>query len=224
MAQHTPSMKHLQIDKANTTIVAVVAIASFVTIFSLVATKVLVGQMSYQAKVIGQKTTARDTLKQNLTARNQLVTQYLAFENTTTNVIGGSTAGTGDKDGDNAKIVLDALPSKYDYPALATSLEKLVKQNNLTMTNISGTDDEVAQSTDTGAVSPQPVEMPYELTIEGKMSKTSNFFAALQHSIRPMHVQSLTITGNDNKLNTDIKALTYYQPEKTLKIQEETVR
>ena len=75
MPQRVPSMKHLQIDKANTTIVTVVAIASFVTIFSLVATKTLVGQMSYQAKVIGQKTTARDTLKQNLTARNQLVTQ-----------------------------------------------------------------------------------------------------------------------------------------------------
>ena len=92
------------------------------------------------------------------------------------------------------------------------------------MTNISGTDDEVAQSSDTGESTPQPVEMPYELTLEGGMSKTAKFFASLQSSIRPMKVQSVTITGNDAKLDTDIKATTYYQPERALTIKEETVQ
>jgi hypothetical protein len=202
--------------------VVIVSVACFLTVFSLVASRAVWKQLSYQSTVISKKTTARDTLKANLKARDQLVSQYNAFVGTTTNVIGGSSTGTGEKDGDNAKIVLDALPSKYDFPAVATSLEKLMSVNGLSINSISGSDDEVAQS-DSTATTPQPVEMPFQVSFSGNTDQTAAFFATLQNSIRPILVQNVTISGSDAQVTTSVSALTYYQPEKNLSIKSEVV-
>lgn len=223
MAQGRISVKRLQVDKANVSIVVTVSVAVFLTVFALVAAKGLLGQMAYQSKVIEAKSKTRQILKDNLSARDQLVTQYQAFVSTTTNVINGSSAGTGDRDGDNAKIILDALPSKYDFPAVGTSLEKLIQANGLTITTISGTDDEIAQSGQT-SVSPQPIEMPFQVGLEGSTDQTAKFFEAIQRSIRPIKAQIVTITGDDAKITTTITANTYYQPEKNLNIREEVVK
>jgi hypothetical protein len=224
MAVGNISAKKIQIDKANLTVVIVVAVACFVTIFSLVASKVLVGELAYQKKVIDQKNDTRKVLKDNLAARDQLVSQYTAFVDTGSNIIGGSSDGVGDRDGDNAKIILDALPSKYDFPAVATSLEKLVSQNNLSIATISGSDDELAQATTASSSSPQPVEMPFQLGVEGSAKRTAEFLKTLQQSIRPFKIQSINVTGNDKSITTSVTAVTYYQPEKNLNIREEAVK
>jgi hypothetical protein len=219
------STKHLQIDKANTTVVAFVGIAAFLTAFSLVASKALLNQRSYQARVITEKTKALKQLKENNASAKQLVTSYQGFVGEPINIIGGNPAGVGDRDGDNAKIVLDALPSKYDFPALATSMEKLLNSAAYKINSITGTDDEVAQSQqDTGATTPQPVEMPFEISVTGNFTAIQNLFNTLQQSIRPMHVLTIELSGSDNTLTANIKAKSYYQPEKTLGITTKVVK
>lgn len=222
MAKIELSSKRLQISKANLFIVTVVSIACFISIFALTASKTLLSQRSYQAKVIDQKVKAKKQLQANLSARDTLVSQYKSFVGTDSNIIGGSTVGNSDRDGDNAKIVLDALPSKYDYPALATSLEKLMTTSGLTITNIGGTDDELNQSGASGTAT--PVEVPFTISFDGKPQNTKDFLSVLQRSIRPIQVQQITITGNDTKLSTNITAKTYYQPEKVLTIKKEVVQ
>lgn len=222
MAKLELSTKRLQISKANLYIVTAVSIACFISIFALVASKSLLSQRSYQAKVISQKVEAKQRLQANLKARDTLVSQYKAFVNTDSNIIGGSAAGTSDRDGDNAKIVLDALPSKYDYPALATSLEKLLTMSGLTITNIGGIDDELNQTVTSSA--PTPIDVPFTVSFDGEPQNTKDFLGVLQRSIRPINVQQITITGNDVKLATNIVAKTYYQPEKTLTIKKEVVQ
>jgi hypothetical protein len=187
-----------------------------------VASHALWTQLSYQSKVITQKTKARETLQANLKARDQLARLYAAFDNASTNVLGGSASGTNQNDGDNAKIILDALPSKYDFPALATSLEKIMTSNGLDINSITGNDDEVAQ-TGSSSTTPQPVPMPFEISFAGNADQTSALFATLQNSIRPIQVQTLTITGSDASITTSITAQTYYQPEKNLNIKSEVV-
>jgi hypothetical protein len=223
MAKIELSSKRLQISKTNLYIVTVVSIACFVSIFALTASKTLLSQRSYQAKVISQKVTAKKQLQANLEARDKLVSQYKLFVGSSTNAIGGVTNGNGDRDGDNAKIILDALPSKYDYPALATSLEKILSSSSLTITDISGTDDELNQSAGSSSA-PTPVDMPFTISFDGTPDNANNFFGVLQRSIRPIKIQQVTITGNDAKLSTNIVAKTYYQPEKSLSIKSEVVR
>ncbi len=218
------STKRLQIDKANATMVGIVAGAVFVTVFSLVSAKALWSQRSYQARVIGKKEIARDQLQNNLDAVTKLKTSYEAFVGSPENVLGGNPAGTGDKDGDNAKLVLDALPSKYDFPALTTSLEKLLTSKNFKIGSITGTDDEVAQSKNQLSDNPKPIPVPFSLTVTGSYTSVQDLIQSFEHSIRPFDMSKVSFSGNNNTLQLTLSANTYYQPEKSLNIKQEVVK
>lgn len=226
MAGKNTSVKHVLIDKANSSIVIAAAVASFVVIFCLVASVTLMGQLAYQNRVIGKKKTALNQLNTDLQSISSLETAYSAFENTTQNILGGNPQGTGAQDGDNAKIVLDALPSKYDFPALATSLEKILTSQNVQIQSITGTDDEVAQAGGATGGTPQAVPMPFQVSVTGDFNSVKNVIAAFQNSIRPIQVQTLELTagGDNGQLSAVIGAQTFYQPEKTLSIKQEVVQ
>ncbi len=224
MANPIASIKRTKIDKANTVMITVVAAASFIVVFSLVASKALLSQRAYQSRVIAKKEAARDQLKKNLDASNTLETAYQSFVSTTQNVIGGNPNGTGDKDGDNAKIVLDALPSKYDFPALATSLQKILDQAGVKVNSITGNDDELAQAGQKPSSNPQAIEMPFEVNVTANYGGIQNLINSFEKSIRPFNIDSLEFSGSDNNLTLDLKAKTYYQPEKSLSITKEVVK
>ena len=156
MAQKRTSTKRLQLSKTQANTVTLIAVAVFVTIFSLVSCRALWQQRSYQAKVIGKKKEALQILKQNNQEVSGLKAAYVDFVSSPTNIIDGNPNGTGEKDGDNARIILDALPSKYDFPALATSLEKLLIERNFRVESIKGIDDEIAQSAKKESGTPRP--------------------------------------------------------------------
>ncbi len=223
MANNPLSSKRLQIDKANASMVAFMAIAAFIAVFSLVASKALLSQRSYQARVITEKKKALTQLKANNQAASELVTSYKTFVSAPENIIAGSISGTGDRDGDNAKIVLDALPSKYDFPALATSVEKILKDKNYAIDTIVGTDDELNQSGQTDQAT-QPVEMPFEATITGNFDSAQGFMDILQRSIRPIQIVKVEFSGADNTLKVHVTAKSFYQPQKTVKITKKDVK
>lgn len=225
MANLEVSNKHVAISKANAQMVAAVAIASFVTIFCLVASSSLWSQKNYQSRVIAAKDKANTQLKDNVKAVNSLIDSYKVFINSTTNAIGGSSVGGGDNDGDNAKIVLDALPSKYDFPALTSSIEKILQDQHLTVSDITGTDDEVAQSSTPSSATPQPVAMPFGFTVSNaNYSQVQNLIATLQLSIRPIVIDTLNLNGGASDMKITLDAHTYYQPEKDLSITTKAVQ
>lgn len=224
MANGQVSLKRIGVDKTNTRIVAVAAGSAFLVMFFLVGSYSLFGQLGYQNKVIGVKKKAVTQLKENIAASNSLVNSYSDFVSAPQNLIGGNPAGQGPKDGSNAKLVLDALPSKYDFPALTTSLERVALEQQVRIQNISGTDDEVAQGEQEAAGDPQPVEMPFTLAVSGSYDNIQKVVRALEYSIRPVQVKTLKIAGDQADLTLTVEAKTYYQPEKTLNIRMETVK
>lgn len=224
MAKTNLFTKHALISQASSRMVVAASIATFIVVFGLVASKTLVSQVAYQNKVINARKTAQTTLQNDLKARDGLVTAYKSFISTPQNIIGGSTTGTGSKDGDNAKIVLDALPSSYDFPALTTSIAALVTGNGLSLNSITGTDDELAQSAQTTTTSPQPVPMPFEVQVSGSFGNVKNFVTTLENSIRPIQVQTVSLSGSDNDMQADITAQTFYQPGKSLNIKTQVVK
>jgi hypothetical protein len=163
-----PSAKRLLIDKANTRIVVYVSIAAFIVVFSLVATKTLVSQATYQNRVIDAKRKTVNQLKTDIAATGQLNSSYSAFVSTPQNVIGGNPNGTGSQDGNNAKIVLDALPSSYDFPGLMSSMQSLLtSQNGVQVNSLGGTDAETTEGSNQSSSSPQPVPeaiVPYKVS------------------------------------------------------------
>lgn len=217
------STKRLLIDKANTRIVLYVSVATVVFIFSAVATKTFISQANYQNKIIGAKRDAVKQLKSNIAATTQLRHSYAAFVGTPQNAIGGSSNGIGNKSGDNAKIILDALPVKYDFPALTTSLESLLGNAGVEIDSIAGTDDEIAQSGNGLSATPTPLPIPFSMGISGDYAAIQRAVDTYQRSIRPIQIQTLDIAGVNNELTLSVTAQTYYQPAKTFNISQADV-
>ncbi|HEY5667855.1 MAG TPA: type 4a pilus biogenesis protein PilO [Candidatus Saccharimonadales bacterium] len=216
--------KRALISKANSTIVIATGVAAFLVVFCAVASKTLIGQAMYQNRVIAAKKQALSTLKGDLSARDSLVASYKSFIGTPQNILGGNPAGTAANDGDNAKIVLDALPSKYDFPALATSLEKLVANEGLTVMGISGTDKEITQAANQSSANPLAVAMPFQLQVSGSYQSIKGLVSDLERSIRPFQVLKVGLSGQEGSMTATIQAQTYYQPEKGLNIKTEVVK
>lgn len=217
------SNKRLQIDKSQSLMVVAAAIAAFVLVFMLVGAKSLVGQIAYQNKVISAKKKAVQTLQSNVQSTANLTTSYKAFVTTSQNALGGNPLGTGPQDGDNAKIVLDALPSKYDFPALTNSLEKLITSQKMDIENITGSDDEVAQN---GQASPSPetVDIPFQVSATGSYDSVRGLVNVFGASIRPFQVQKIQLTGAQAKMTAKIEAQTSYQPVKNFDITKKVVK
>lgn len=217
------SAKRIALDKANTTTTIIVGVSVFISIFSLVAVKNLYSQMRYQSKVTSKKEKTLAQTKVNIHEEETLVKAYEEFSSTGTNIIGGNPKGGGDKDGENAKIVLDALPSKYDYPALTSSMDKLLKSNGFTLTSITGTDQEASESENSGGVDPEAVEIPFMLESTVNVNDGTKFLELFEKSIRPIVVNKVTLTSRAGNVKVTLDAKTFYQPEKKMNITEETV-
>lgn len=217
------SGKRALIDKANASMLAIIGVTSFVVTFSLVSCKALFSQSTYQGRVIKSKDTALRTLKQNNKNITSLVSSYSTFANGATNVLGGNPSGSGPLDGDNPRIVLDALPSKYDFPGLVSGLNRVLTQGGYKGIVIGGTDDEVAQQ-EAGTDVAAPVEIPFPLTIITDYNGARNLLLTLEKSIRPMYVDKVGITASSSNVTINVSAKTYYMPEKTLKISTKVVK
>ncbi len=223
MAKVTLSSKRFQIDKANAQLAVIIAVSAFVTIFSVVSCKALLNKRAYQSRVIQKKELAAKQLTENLKARDKLVTTYQEFVASGVNLIGGTSGGSGLQDGDNARLILDALPSKYDFPALATSLEKILTERNYQIDSLVGIDDEIAQQK-TDATTLQPIVMPFSIGVSGTYARINDLLSVFEDSIRPFHINKLQFSGTNSDLKLTLDAKTYYQPEKTLSIKKEVIK
>lgn len=199
-------------------------VAAFVLVFTLVAGKSLANQMSYQNRVIDAKKTALQHLEDDLEARDSLQQSYNSFIAENPNVLGGDAKGKEGKNGDNAKIILDALPSRYDFPALTTSLEKLINAQGLQIMSISGTDEEATQAANATSPNPEPVAMPFQFQVSGSYESVQALTDEMLRSIRPFQIQTLELSGDQGNMIARIAAQTYYQPEKNLNITKKVVK
>lgn len=218
------SNKQLTINQANKMVIIATSAATFIVIFCAIAAHALFSQMLYQNRIISAKRVAVKQLEKNEDAVKDLAASYQNFVGTQQNVLGGNASGIGDKDGDNAKIVLDALPSKYDFPALATSLEKLLTAQNITIESITGTDDEVAQADNNVSDNPQVIPIPFEVAAKGDYQSIQKLTNTFERSIRPIQIQRLSVTGNQGELTINVDAQTFYQPEKQFNIGKKDIR
>lgn len=204
------SKKHGLISKNNFRMFVMLAIAGIVFSFSIVVSITLIKRMNYQAKVIDARTKVQKQLKDNLTAVDSLLKAYKNFDKAAESVIG--------TDDSNSKIVLDALPSKYDFPALTTSLEDLLVSGGFSDISITGSDNEA--TAEQNSAKPTPIEMPFTISAKGSYDKLQTLIGNLKRSIRPFRILKLDIsaTSGTDTMNFTISAVTYYQPEKNLDI------
>ena len=217
------SLKKMALTKANAQIVAVTAIAAFITVFSLVGANYLLGLRSYQAKIIAADHSADDNLKVDNIAKNKLVSAYEKFVDQNPNIL-GSNNQNGSYVYNNATIILDALPSTYDFPALTSSLQKLEQSiGGLNLSSIGGSDQSATVS-NAPSSNPSPMPMPFTFSVSQTNYKSiQNLFSAMLSSIRPLQIDNIVISGADASMTLTVNAHTYFQPSKQFNITSETI-
>ncbi len=217
------SLRHIQIDKANALMVAAIAGAAACLVFSLVSVAALYQQAKYNAKVIKAKETTVTQIKNDINSLGQLKTSYEAFVREPTNIIGGSSVGQGNKDGDNAKITLDAMPSVYDFPGTVSGFNKILNESkSYNDPKINGSDQELTEQANTTAA---PVELPFSASANGSAAGVQDFLSVLDRSIRPMSVKSVSFSG-DSSGNLDVSAqlTVFYQPKMKFEVKTEVIK
>lgn len=222
------SVKHLQINKANSTIMSVIAAATIVTVFCLVSSKALLSQATYQNRLISSKNATVKQLEANKSAADQLVNHYRTVFNNDSpvNLIGArndKTATAAPPDVDNTRIVLNALPTTYDFPALISSLSKIMSGDNMSSPTISGTDESESASNQPSA-NPLPVSIKISMSGQNDYSGVQRLILDLERSTRPFDVTSLQLNGSQSFMSVGLNLNTYYQPAKTLESGTKEVR
>lgn len=219
--QATALRKRQQIEKANRSMFAWVAGASVIVAFAVVAAQFMIQQGIFNEKVLNEKRDTDRTLSQNLDAVDTLkseVNTLLANNNLA--------AARAQSDDSNLQVVLDALPPTLDSLNLGTSLQSVLLGGNVQRidsltVDASATDDFVQDAAEMSVEG--PVEIPFQFTINGNYNQIRDALRALERSIRPIQVQAVSIEGSDDNLTATVNAVTYYQSEKSIELQEKTV-
>jgi len=222
--------KHKALDKTKAQLFAAVAGAAVVSVFCLVAAKSYLSQASFLNRVADAKEKTLSQLEKNKEATKDLVASYKTFSASDPNLIGGAKAGTGERDGDNGKLILDALPSKYDFPALTASLEKLLQ--GYTINSITGTDTSSGSSTTTTpttstttTTSNTAVPIPFTLDASSDFKGMNNLVASFERSIRPFQFVTFEVKATSgSNVQATVTANTFYLPEKTLNLGSKVVK
>jgi hypothetical protein len=224
------SSKRSGITQANTQMLTIVVAASVISVFCLMASHALWQTNQYRGHVISKKQAADKQLDANIVAADALVKSYNKFVSKNPNILNGSSRPPADGleigplDGNNAKLVLDALPSLYDFPALTASIEKILNERKLVVTSITGLDDQVAQQANISSPTPEAVPMPFTFSIaNANYGSVQEVITALQRSIRPIVIDSINVKGSNSDMILSVTAHTFYQPAKNLQITKEVV-
>lgn len=208
------SEKRSKIEQSRTRVVVFISLAVAVLIFTIFAAQSLIKQIQYNNKVLSLRNQAVAQLEQNIDQANQLAVSFEAFDNAQESVIGNATK--------NSTIILNALPSKYDLPALVTSLESVINSSGASISSITGNDEEV--TAEQSSLNPEPKEIPFTISAKGSYAAIQSLVFNLERSTRPIVVKEISFKGSDNDLEATISAVTYYQPVKKLDLDKKTVQ
>lgn len=208
-------------------LITVVGTAAIIAVFCLASTKVLLTQAGYKRQIISARRDAAKALSDDLAKSDALKTQYQIFEGTSPkNIIGGrnvTDSSATPPDGNNSRIVLDALPSSYDFPALISSMAKIMNSNGIASPSIGGSDQ---SDTVNPPASPNPSPVAIALTVSGSGSYTQiqAVIRDLERSIRPFDLTNLHVQGSESSMTFSANLNTYFQPPKTLKISDKAIK
>ncbi len=204
------SSRRIALDKDKAALFIIVSVGAVIVVASLVFSKSLWSQGNYLSRVVDKKEKALEQLKRNKDAADSLKASYDTFTSQDPNLIGGSKAGKSERDGDNAKLILDALPSKYDFPATVTSFKRLVEGFDQGSFSVS---DQSTAITSEGIT-----EIPFSMNISTSYAGLNDFIGMLDRCIRPIHITNLSLNGTSSTMTVTVTAKTYYQPGSSLQI------
>jgi len=216
--------KRQQIQQANKTVFIWVTIASALVAIAIVMTQFLYKEFMFNARVIAAKQTTNARLKSNLEAYQPLkeeVGKLLADKDLTRLRV---------RPEDTAlQTIIDAMPTYDDRVAFATSLQRVVLVKSGVGINVLAVQ-EGAIGRDgvplaaIGTTSYIATEMPFTVTFGGSYGQLYKAFQDMQHSIRPISVNNIKLSGSGDILRVDVQAVTYYASPRSIQLLKESIK
>lgn len=217
--------KRQQIASSNKTMFLWVAGASVIVAFAIVVSIFLVKQIVFTEKILMEKNKTVGTLDKNIETAailNKNVKKLRADKNLT--LVRSSASDN------NLDVIIDAMPYATDNVSLGSSLQTVL------LTGISidamSVDLSNSDSTSTSGTSINAIEtvgnskfMTFSFKVTGSSEQLQGLLVRLNRSIRPIKIVSLQLeSAGPSKLTATVQAATYYQPKKTLDLQQKVVK
>jgi len=229
MQQKNPAFrKRTQIMKANRTMFLWVAAVSVVFGVALVGIIFLVQMLLFNERVLEEKSKTVATLKVNNENIIELESQVRVLD---TNQ---SLASLKAKSDDQAvQVILDALPSEANSPALGSSLqEKLLANipglelNSIKIDPVVGV--EYLQDSDS-MISADPItdtqnNITFNFSVTGDEIALKKALQNLENSIRTINVVSVMIESQEDKRVMTVNGQAFYEPVRIVELTDKVVK
>lgn len=196
---------NIKIDKTKSRVITNLAVTTFVLIFGIFTSRKLLSLYVYQTRVISTQKTSISNIVNDQQVASNVVSAYKKFVNQPINIIGGTSTGSGSTSGNNSKIILDALPQTYDFPAVIASVQELLTTPGIILNTLTGTDSSTVISQST-----KPTPIPLSFSVSGNYSSIQKLLGVLNKSVEPIDILTIQLSGTDTYLTANIAAQTYY--------------
>lgn len=225
-AQLTGVKKRQQIAGTRKEVLMWVAIASAVVVICLVIGMNIFQRIQYQMKVNTEISKTAKTMEANVEAIDGLIKNVNDLRANRLLTAPGLKAD----DSTVFQVVIDALPTENDSVSLSSSLQnKILNRSGVTIEQISVDGESSSSSNDDDEVTTSNVESPvaqpinFRISIVGTYESIKQTLADIERTIRPIIINSLEISGTDDRLTATIQATTYYSSSVNFQVGEKEV-
>lgn len=154
-------------------------------------------QLSFNNRVLSKKTAAKKQLEANIAALPALRSSY--------NDLGGK-----------EKLIMRSLPTRPDYPALATSMQLLTGVSGIKLNSVS--------PPGPGVSAEGPIATDFTIEGEGSYANILRLLSNLQLSARPLRINAVSVSGTGSSMSIQAHLTTYYQAAKSITPKTEVVK
>lgn len=210
--------KRRQIQRASRAMFIWVAIAAMLVSFSVVALQFFAQQWLFNNKVLAAKYKANDTLSKSIHSVDALKSNINGL---VANPDLSSVRNSNNEN--NLQVILDALPTKADVAATATSIQQVIAAGSgVSLDSLSPPTDADVNAADSSVTGVQPLQ--FSLVAIGTYQQIQSFLQNLEKTIRPMNIVTLDVSGADASLRANITLNTYYLPTTTVDVKKQGVK
>lgn len=231
---NNPTTKRQQIDNTRQQMFIVTALAAGAIVLCVMVGWNLINRIIYQNKVNGELDKTSQIMQANVNSINSLIANIdnlKADKNLNLDNL---------KNGEESaiQVILDSLPTDDNRLILSASLkDKILDKSGAHIDSIAVTQngDSTTDSTTTVAQSnvtatsssstiyPTAQKIPFSTSFSGSESLIKQTLEVMENSIRPIHVESLSISINDTGDSASVNASTFYSPAVQYKLGSTTV-
>ncbi|MBP6042129.1 hypothetical protein KA529_03860 [Candidatus Saccharibacteria bacterium] len=180
--------------------VMILTLAAVMLGLGLVASNYFVKSLNFHRKVFTQKSSATKKLQSN---QKSLIALREEF-------------ATNEKTGPTSDEVFASLPTSKDFPQTSSTLESIIKRSGVEIQSITlNNNDQIegAEPVDAqyAVADPKIGKMTVSVSLSGAYDNFEDVLRNLERSLRVFKINSLEITGSDDRINGTLQIETYYQ-------------